>query len=238
MWHGSGGTRLSSKSFTIFLTGGARCTCRGITRHFLTAGHRVFVLDANIIELTNTSAIAETQWGTTPANFGCRRIQRPGVMGKLDMLINNVIRVPHIWGEGNWDEKGAVGLTALFLLLCLCVAPLKANPDDSSSRPGCIINIPSTRATQAELNHEAHSTVEAGILGLTQSMAISLGHRHKIHVENELEATKEKKWEEVLAKEDMEWHSARRADKMEDIFVTGQEIMVGGGVSRKIVYPE
>ena len=47
----------------------------------------------------------------------------------------------------------------------------------------------------------------------------------------------------------MEWHPAGRVGKVEDIFkavqylvdaefVTGQEVVVDGGVGRKMVYPE
>lgn len=57
------------------------------------------------------------------------------------------------------------------------------------------------------------------------------------------------RWEEGLSKEDIEWHPAGRVGKAEDIaraaeylvgsaFMTGQEVVVDGGVSRKMVYPE
>ncbi|KAF2257738.1 short-chain dehydrogenase/reductase-like protein SDR [Lojkania enalia] len=193
--------------------------------------------------------------------------------GNLDVLINNAIPTPHIWSEGRameddsdvimeeWDKKIAVGLTAPFLLSRLCVSLLKSQTMDSSSPPGCIINISSTRAYQSEPDHESYSAVKAGILGLTQSMAVSLGHRHEIrvnaiipgwiHVENENQAADKKgmKWEEGVGNEDMEWHPAGRVGKVEDIvraveylvgaeFVTGQEIVVDGGIGRKMVYPE
>jgi len=40
---------------------------------------------------------------------------------------------------------------------------------------GSIVNISSTRAHQSEPHHEAYSTAKAGLLGLTQSLSISLG---------------------------------------------------------------
>ena len=162
--------------------------------------------------------------------------------------------------ETEWDLKIAIGLTAPFILSRLCV-PLLVAGSSTSGSPGTIINISSTRAYQAEADHEAYSTAKAGILGLTQSMSISLGHRHKIrvnaiipgwiHVENESKAADEKgtAWEEGLSKDDIEWHPAGRVGKSEDIvraaeyliesgFVTGQEVVVDGGVGRKMVYPE
>lgn len=157
-----------------------------------------------------------------------------------------------------WDEKIAVGLTAPFLLSRLCVPLLKRNTA-SSAAAGCIINVSSTRAYQAEDDHEAYSTVKAGILGLTRSMAVSLGHRYNIrvnailpgwiHVENERKDAERDDWSKGLTDQDHEWHPAGRVGKVDDIsrtvlylaessFITGAEMVVDGGVTRKMVYPE
>jgi NAD(P)-dependent dehydrogenase (short-subunit alcohol dehydrogenase family) len=269
---------------TILLTGGARGIGRGLTRHFLTSGHRVCIIDSNKEELAHTADLAE-HWRDPEIRLAfesllvdlrdrkaiakCFRIIEVWCRGRLDVLINNAMPTPHVWAEGKkmeddsenimeeWDDKIAVGLTAPFLLSRLCVPLLKS--DSASRQPGCIINISSTRAYQSEMDHEAYSAVKAGILGLTQSMSVSLGHRHKIrvnaiipgwiHVQNEAEATENQSWEDGLTRDDAEWHPAGRVGKVEDIakaaefliqsdFVTGQEIVVDGGVSRKMVYPE
>ena len=132
---------------------------------------------------------------------------------------------------------------------------------DGEQNAGCIINISSTRAKQAEDNHEAYSAAKGGLLGLTQSMSISLGHRHNIrvnaiipgwiNVENENKAADEAsaKWEDGMTEQDHSYHPAGRVGKVEDIykavqflvesdFVTGEEIVVDGGVTRKMYYPE
>ena len=192
--------------------------------------------------------------------------------GKLDVLINNAFPTDLVISEDRrmeaegdamdqeWDMKIAIGLTAPFMLSRLCV-PLLAAGHSTPSSPGTIINISSTRAYQSESDHEAYSTAKAGLLGLTQSMCISLGHRHRIrvnaiipgwiHVVNESKAGDESgaKWEEGLSKADTEWHPAGRVGKVEDVakameylvgneFVTGQEVVLDGGVGRKMVYPE
>lgn len=156
-----------------------------------------------------------------------------------------------------WDHNLAVGLTAPFILSRLCI-PLLTSPP---SQPGCIIHISSTRAHQSEANHEAYSAIKAGLIGLTQSMSVSLGSKYKIrvnaispgwiHVDDECGAGDEegRRWEDGLTERDHEWHSVGRVGKVEDIgkaveflvtseFVTGTEIVVDGGVSRKMVYPE
>jgi NAD(P)-dependent dehydrogenase (short-subunit alcohol dehydrogenase family) len=192
--------------------------------------------------------------------------------GELHALVNNAFATPHTWKDekgmeddllsddimNQWDDKIAVGLTAPFLLSRLCVPMLKRKDD---ALIGCIVNISSTRAKQAEDNHEGYSAAKGGLLGLAQSMAISLGHRHDIRVnsiipgwisvENENKAADEDKaeWEDGLTEQDHSWHPAGRVGKVEDIykavkflvesdFITGEEIVVDGGVTRKMYYPE
>lgn len=59
------------------------------------------------------------------------------------------------------------------------------------------------------------------------------------------------RWEDSgpMSREDHEWHPAGRVGRVEDVgraveylvqaeFVTGQEVVVDGGVGRKMVYPE
>ncbi|KAF2106112.1 short-chain dehydrogenase/reductase-like protein SDR [Lophiotrema nucula] len=272
----------ATRPLNILITGGARGIGRGLLRHFIRSGNSVLILDSNKDELEHVKSIAPTwpsnkssAWHALHCDLSDRELIKGAVQdakrifdGKLDVLINNAIPTPHVWSEGRameddsedimdeWDLKVAVGLTAPFMLSRLCVPMLRA-----SDPPGCIINVSSTRAYQAEPDHESYSAVKAGILGLTQSMAVSLGHRHKIrvnaiipgwiNVENEKKAADDagSKWENGLSSEDMEWHPAGRVGQVDDIakaveylisakFSTGQEIVVDGGVTRKMVYPE
>jgi NAD(P)-dependent dehydrogenase (short-subunit alcohol dehydrogenase family) len=272
----------------ILLTGGARGIGCGLFRHFLQAGHHVAILDSNQSELTHIKSRAEA-WSGSKTGDGrwlalqCDLSKRAEIKaavdavkttfeGQLDVLINNAFPTDlalsedrRMEAEGTamedeWDAKIAIGLTAPFILSRLCT-PLLAAGHSTSNSPGTIINISSTRAYQSEPDHEAYSAAKAGLLGLTQSMAVSLGHRHKIrvnaiipgwiHVANECKAADEKgaSWEEGLTKEDGEWHPVGRVGNVGDVaraveyvigseFVTGQEVVVDGGVGRKMVYPE
>ena len=275
----------TGNALNILITGGARGIGRGLFRQFLSKGHRVIILDSNTEELEHVKSRAD-KWSSTQGNWHalqCDLSERKQIKdavrivnetfdGKLDVLINNAFPTTlqiaedrTMEGDGDdieseWDLKIAVGLTAPFILSRLCV-PLLVAGSSTPGSPGTIINLSSTRAYQAESDHEAYSTAKAGILGLTQSMSISLGHRHKIrvnaiipgwiHVENESKAADEKgtAWEEGLSKADTEWHPAGRVGQSEDVvraaqfliesgFVTGQEVVVDGGVGRKMVYPE
>lgn len=277
---------MPSPSLKILLTGGARGIGRGLLRSFLKAGHDVIILDSNLEELEHVrkkakewSAGSSASWRALRCDLSERKEIKSVVDevkrmfgGKLDVLINNAFPTDLALSEDRrmeaedddiekeWDLKMAIGLTAPFILSRLCV-PLLAAGNSTSNSPGTVINISSTRAFQAESDHEAYSTAKAGILGLTQSMSISLGHRHKIrvnaiipgwvHVLNESKAADQKgaKWGDDLSKQDNEWHPVGRVGKVDDIvqaveyvikneFVTGQEIVVDGGVGRKMIYPE
>lgn len=119
----------------------------------------------------------------------------------------------------------------------------------------------STRAHQSEPNSEGYATTKAGLIAMTHSMAVSLAPfgitvnailPGWINVLNECKEADEKrtKWDEGLSKGDHEWQLTGRVGKVEDIlnaveyivnakgFVTGTEIVVSGGVERKMVYPE
>ena len=279
-------TMAMQKPLRILLTGGARGIGRGLFRHFLTSGHEVIILDSNVEELEHIKTQAgkwsnqrEGSWHALKCDLSRREEIKSAVdvvkqkfNGELDVLINNAFPTTFALSEDRrmeaegdsmeteWDIKIAIGLTAPFILSRLCV-PLLAAGHSTPNSPGTIINVSSTRAYQSEADHEAYSAAKAGLLGLTQSMSISLGHRHKIrvnaiipgwiHVVNESKTGDENRvaWEDGLTKEDIDWHPAGRVGKAEDIaraveylvgsdFVTGQEVVVDGGVGKKMVYPE
>lgn len=105
-----------------------------------------------------------------------------------------------------------------------------------------------------------YSATKAGLLGLCQSVAVSLasdGIRSNviipgwINASNECKAADEsgQQWEDGLTKDDHAWHLNGRVGKVEDVlraveylaeaeFASGTEVVVDGGVTRKMVYPE
>ncbi|CAF3786249.1 unnamed protein product [Rotaria sp. Silwood1] len=129
---------------------------------------------------------------------------------------------------------------------------------------GCIINISSTRALQSEANNEGYSASKAGLIGLTQAMAVSfsgagvrvnaispgwidvrdMDTRHiALHGESTLIPP--------LTESDHSQHPAGRVGVPEDItkiveflvddvngFITGQNFVVDGGMTKKMIYQE
>lgn len=260
------------------ITGGARGIGRGLSRLLLSSGHRVCILDNNTEELNHTAdqlSKAHTR-GSDFETISCNLRQPSEIRsaveqanklfnGKLDVLVNNAAHTAGV-GSANagnitlemWNAALETNLTAPMLMSQHCLPMLAKST--SASAGGSIVNISSTRAIMSEPDNEAYSTTKAGLLGLTQSMAVSLGPKGVrvnailpgwIHVENECKKADEKgqKWEDGLSKEDHAWHLTGRVGKVEDIFkavqylsenegVTGTEMIVDGGVTRKMVYPE
>jgi len=163
-----------------------------------------------------------------------------------------------------WNASLETNLTAPMLLSQALLPMLKiSSPGVGAERTqgGSIIMMSSTRAHQSEPSSEGYATTKAGLIGMTHSMAVSLAPLAItvnailpgwINVLNECKEADEKgtQWNEGLSKEDHAWQLTGRVGKVEDIlnaveyiinskgFVTGTEIVVSGGVERKMVYPE
>ncbi|SMQ48384.1 unnamed protein product [Zymoseptoria tritici ST99CH_3D7] len=267
-----------SKNYLI--TGAARGIGRGLSRLLLQNGHRVLLLDSNSAELCNTAkhlSQAQPPFPTSSFRTHLCDLRQPTSItaaaalasdffsGHLDVLINNAAYTsvvgkshPSELSLEDWNTAISTNLTAPFLLTQACLPLLSTSP--TRAQGGSIINISSTRALQSEPNNEAYSATKAGLLGLTQSLAVSLAEQGVrvnailpgwIHVENECQEAVErgKKWEEGLTEGDHRWHLTGRVGKVEDVSkaveflvgcegVTGSEVVVDGGVTRKMVYPE
>lgn len=268
----------TSTARNYLITGGARGIGRGLSRLLLSSGHRVFILDNNAEELKHTTTnLSKTHSQGRDFEAVTCDLRQPSEIqsavqqasklfnGHLDVLINNAAYTAGV-GAANvsnmpldtWVASLETNLTAPMLMSQHCV-PLLSK---SSTRPsgGSIVHVSSTRAIMSEPDNEAYSATKAGLLGLSQSMAVSLAPRGIrvnailpgwIHVENECKEADEqgRKWEDGLGDADHAWHLTGRVGKVEDVLravqylsesegVCGTEMVVDGGVTRKMVYPE
>ncbi|TPX12590.1 uncharacterized protein E0L32_000767 [Thyridium curvatum] len=121
-------------------------------------------------------------------------------------------------------------------------------------RGGCIVNISSFRATQSQADCEGYASTKAGLLGLNHAMAVS-GARWGIrsnailpgYIEVQHECRKgdesEMRWADTVEEERHRQHLTGRIGFGRDIsdavewlmganFVSGQEIVMDGGVSK------
>ncbi|EME41489.1 hypothetical protein DOTSEDRAFT_135187 [Dothistroma septosporum NZE10] len=267
---------MASKAFLI--TGAGRGIGRGLSRLLLEKGHRVVLVDYNQRELHHTAdklgqtfkdgqdfAAIECDLRDPHHIRGVAEAARSFFAGNLDCLINNAANTSGVGGSHlselsleDWNNSIETNLTAPMLMSQACLSMLQSQ--GSRSAGGSIINMSSTRARMSEPNNEPYSATKAGLLGLTQSMAVSLGELGIrvnailpgwINVSNECKEADDEgqSWEEGLNKNDHEWHLTGRVGKVEDVlraveylvdseFATGEEMVVDGGVTRKMVYPE
>jgi NAD(P)-dependent dehydrogenase (short-subunit alcohol dehydrogenase family) len=246
------------------ITGGAQGIGKCLCKRFLEEGYHVYFLDHD--EEASKETYAELAALSPHIGFSLCDVSRPDQLeksilslcqmaGSLKILINNA-------GMGDtqsldqrttetWDRIINTNLRAAYL------ASKYALPYFTS--PAAIINISSTRALMSEANTEPYSASKAGLLGLTHSLAISLAPK-KIRVNAispgwiDVSEWKKKSIREktLLRPEDHAQHPAGRVGQPEDIaalalfladekqsgFITGQNFICDGGMTKKMIYIE
>lgn len=252
-------------SKVIAVTGGAQGIGRAIALHFAVRGYDVAVADpvedagAEVLELIERAGARGLY---TPGD-----ISRPGDVGEWvsqiqeafgcpDMLVNNAgISRNGAFLEldvDDFDRVIAVNLRGTFLCSQAVARCMVAE-----GRTGSIINIASTRTLMSEAGTEAYTASKGGIAALTHGMAVSLGE-HGIRV-NAISPG----WIEVgdwqyskraetprHSDRDRQQHPVGRVGTPEDIaracrflaedagFMTGQNLVIDGGMTIKMIYEE
>jgi NAD(P)-dependent dehydrogenase (short-subunit alcohol dehydrogenase family) len=176
--------------------------------------------------------------------------------GRLDALVNNaglanpadppVDRLP----LADWNRRIGVNLTGAFLMSKHCVPHLRKSG-------GAIVNIASTRALQSEPNTEAYAASKGGLVALTHALAISLGPQVRVNCVSpgwiDVSAWKKRgrRRPARLSRRDHAQHPVGRVGRPEDIgelaafllsdaagFITGQNFVCDGGMTKKMIYDE
>ncbi|KAL1305247.1 hypothetical protein AAFC00_002162 [Neodothiora populina] len=159
-----------------------------------------------------------------------------------------------------WQAYIETNLTAPFVVSQACLPYMRHDQSSASSTSAsdagpCIIHVGSFRALQSDPNQEGYASTKAGLIGLTHSMAISLAHLGirvnliapgRIKVAHECKVGDEQGtgWEEQNEDKDVGDLPTNRAGRPRDIadaaeylanagFVTGQDLTVDGGATRK-----
>jgi len=122
---------------------------------------------------------------------------------------------------------------------------------------GVIVNIASTRALQSEPHTEAYSASKGGLVALTHALAISLGPDVRVNcvspgwIDTRSWTKRSRRSSDPLPPEDHAQHPAGRVGTPGDVaelvlylisdragFVTGQNFVADGGMTRKMIYRE
>ncbi|MHC2147945.1 NAD(P)-dependent dehydrogenase (short-subunit alcohol dehydrogenase family) [Pseudomonas sp. 210_17 TE3656] len=174
-----------------------------------------------------------------------------GQFGRLDALVcNAAIADPHnttleTLSLAYWNRVLAVNLGGPMLLAKHCAPYLRAHG-------GAIVNLASTRAAQSEPDTEAYAASKGGLLALTHALAVSLGPEIRVNAVSPgwIDARDpSQRRAEPLSETDHAQHPAGRVGTVEDVaamvawllsrnagFVTGQEFVVDGGMTKKMIY--
>jgi len=166
--------------------------------------------------------------------------------GRLDVLVNNAgistWESPYDLSVEAWDQILNTNLRSVFL------ASREAARIMRRHGGGAIINLSSTRAHQSEPHTEAYAASKGGILALTHALAISLAP-DQITVNAISPGWIETGDYDALRQEDHAQHPSGRVGRPDDIaraclfltqkendFITGSELVIDGGMTRKMIY--
>ena len=248
---------VASNGKVALVTGAARGIGLGIAAWLIAEGWQVVLADT---ERTRGAKVAkvlgENAWFVAmdvsqEAQVVEGVAQVLGQFGRLDALINNAaLADPHnppldSLDLGHWNKVLATNLTGPLLLAKHCAPYLRAHY-------GAIVNITSTRALQSEPDTEAYSASKGGLLSLTRALAVSLGPDIRVNAVSpgwiDARDPSERR-AQPLTDADHDQHPVGRVGAVEDVaaqvawllsasagFVTGQEFVVDGGMTRKMIY--
>lgn len=169
--------------------------------------------------------------------------------GTIDVLINNAGKsgfTPFFeLTLDNWDDVINTNLRSVFLCSREAAKIMRRN-----KQGGAIVNIASTRAIMSEPNSEAYAASKGGIVAITHALAATLSEE-RITVNSISPGWIHTGDDSQLTAIDHEQHLSKRVGRSSDIaracfyltaeennFVTGINLIVDGGMTRKMIYEE
>jgi NAD(P)-dependent dehydrogenase (short-subunit alcohol dehydrogenase family) len=225
---------------TALVTGGGRGIGRAVAARLLADGWRVVVADRDAdgppgaltvrCDMSDEAAVQSLVAGIAAEE------------ARLDGLVCNagfgITKPLARLSLAEWNSVLGTNLTSIFLLARETQALLRA-------AKGSIVTIASTRAHQSEPNSEAYAASKGGIVALTHALAASLAPVRVNCISPGWILTKGP----APSAEDHAQHWAGRVGQPEDIaaaaafllgpeagFVTGTELVIDGGMTRKMIY--
>ncbi|GGM39917.1 putative oxidoreductase [Paraliobacillus quinghaiensis] len=238
----------------VIVTGGANGIGQAIVKVYAKEGARVVIADIDkkageeVLRLTREEG-AETIFIETdvrdPNSIEQLMKRTVETFGVIDILINNagVSRFKSFFDLSvtEWDDIINTNLRGVFLCAQEAAKIMRGNG-------GAIVNLASTRAFMSEPNTESYSASKGGIYALTHSLALTL-QEENITVNAISPGWIATENYEALRQIDHTQHPSKRVGKPEDIaraclfltnplndFITGENIVIDGGMTRKMMY--
>lgn len=242
---------------TVIVTGAGNGIGSVIAAHYARQGAAVALWDRDAEGLRTVQESLEKECFkvisrvidlTNPDEIVTGFEQDGGTLGRIDVLINNAglghTQSPYELAVDDWDYVLNTNLRGTFLCAREAAKVMR------TQGRGAIVNIASTRALMSEPNTEAYAASKGGILALSHALAISLGPDH-ITVNAISPGWIETGDYSQLKTTDHAQHPAGRVGKPDDIaraclyltnpdndFITGTNLVIDGGMTRKMIYEE
>lgn len=252
---------------TAIVTGGAQGIGRGIVERLLGEGWAVAALDRDKVALRELAeAHAPRPLMVHTLDVGDEEAvtaafaEIAGWLGAqdadgLDLLVSNAGIANPVSGPieslslADWRKWQDSHLTGAFLMTRGSVPLLRA-------RKGSIVFMASTRAFQSEPDCEAYAAAKGGLVALAHALAVSLGPDIRANaicpgwIETAQWQKASQRSEPEHREIDRTQHPVGRIGTPDDIadavlflaegagFVTGQALVVDGGMSRRMIYAD
>jgi NAD(P)-dependent dehydrogenase (short-subunit alcohol dehydrogenase family) len=248
------------------VTGAGRGIGRAIARQLIEAGAGVAIVDIDASAATDAAdafrdlapapdkVVALSGDVSDEAAVADLVARAAGVLVGLDIVVNNAARSsPENPGlekldRAEWQRVLDINLTGPMLLVKHALPHLRA-------RRGAVVNIASTRALQSEPHTEAYAASKGGLVALTHALAMSLGPDVRVNcispgwIDTSAWQPRGQEKQPKLRPEDHAQHPVGRVGRPEDVaalclylvsdaagFVTGQNFVIDGGMTRKMIY--
>lgn len=240
---------------TVVITGAAKGIGRSVATHFAKAGANVVIADiehdlgvqlAGELQTEGYSAIFIETDVRSEENVRQTMEMAASRFGGLHILINNAGKAKGIspleLSLEDWDDIIQTNLRSVFLCSREAAKLMKSG--------GAIINLASTRAVMSEPNSEGYAASKGGILALTHALASSFSELN-ITVNSISPGWIETGDYDALRPTDHAQHFSNRVGKPDDIaraclylanpendFITGTDLTIDGGMTKKMIYEE
>lgn len=239
----------------VIVTGAGRGIGRAVATSFAEEGARVVIAEKD--PATGQDVMRDISAGGGETIFIRTDISIPEQVslmvgktvekfGRIDILVNNagfgIWKSPLDLSVEEWDDVINTNLRGAFL----CAREAARFMKDQGG--GSIINIASTRAFMSEAGSEAYAASKGGVVALTHALAASLA-QYRIRVNCISPGWIETGDYSALREADHLQHFSGRVGRPEDIaraclflsgegndFISGENIIIDGGMTRKMIY--